>query len=480
MMNKKALKGALAVITGLMMLFVASTHPFAKPMQGNDSETLIRQTILGFYEIQFDTWNCLDTPDFSNYLDMNTVTGHNKTEVFRAVRDNTVFYIKYIPQHANLEQFRQKDAYSIEFKTISIKNDFATVVADIHLENQGVYPFFVTAGENKFDLQFKNGRWLITNHVYSGYWYDAYEKERFEYEGPESLIKDRVSEYGLSLSECSLDPSDAVAVIQNEGLEESHFNPNEIQSEPLSDLNQPDGGLRSNCVVQYPYNASRAVSYANTYYSNPNSLFYVDSSDCTNFVSQCISYGFGSGTATNTFASFRRQPGPNYSSGWSADGGGGYEAWESVVKHWEYIVGRVTDGPRGTAIAAAYVNSGDVVQIFNPSKNRYAHSVIMINSTTVAEHSPNQTRALSDFTNTKRYYRPTTFQETFSSHVLTYQNTNSLDSHRCTCSRCGNVSYEAHDWQETQINPSKDSGLRYIPGYVCTKCNLTVPAWMID
>ena len=111
---------------------------------------------------------------------------------------------------------------------------------------------------------------------------------------------------------------------------------------------------RVSARASYSYNRYAAIGYASRYANNYNTNYPSYSSDCQNFVSQCVHAGgipasayWYSGTAqwvnVNSFNTYMTQNGYAYD---------------------KY----------GTA---AYANLGDVVQFYNSNKKTYSHSVIL-------------------------------------------------------------------------------------------------------
>ena len=88
----------------------------------------------------------------------------------------------------------------------------------------------------------------------------------------------------------------------------------------LLETTEQDGdySVNANPYTSYAYSKTRAVNYAMEFYNRRNSYFYSTSRNCTNFVSQCVSYGFGSTTGYTTSTSYRMRNNNNISTGWFA------------------------------------------------------------------------------------------------------------------------------------------------------------------
>lgn len=168
----------------------------------------------------------------------------------------------------------------------------------------------------------------------------------------------------------------------------------------------------------YNYIGYRGAQYAQTYGSSPNSNFYRASSDCTNFVSQCVwaayggwSYGMSNSTMVSNISNKVRMV-PNV---WQGGSGGGMPNWESVQNFWSYVTSNQGNGPKArgynnggwyTNVLPIDISQGDVLQkSYNGSS--YFHSVYVVstpggsdptyNLIYVAQHSDNYSnRKLSE------------------------------------------------------------------------------------
>ena len=147
--------------------------------------------------------------------------------------------------------------------------------------------------------------------------------------------------------------------------------------------------------VNVSFSRSSAVAYAQALGDQAqNYIFKRMSADCTNFVSQCLWAGYG-GTAgyslTNTTAlkarvaaNYRQTStwyGRNYDSTHTTTAG----AFMRVLELWNHATSNTGNGPRATGYNNGNVwtslsvvpRTGDVLQFYSFSKNRYNHSVIV-------------------------------------------------------------------------------------------------------
>lgn len=147
------------------------------------------------------------------------------------------------------------------------------------------------------------------------------------------------------------------------------------------------------------YNGNRAASYALNYYRYPgNENFYTAMSsggDCTNFVSQCVSYGFGTKNDLEA-PSYDRTAFPmhttnSYDTGWYAGTGGGSYAWENVEGHWAYLVNRPSNeyGAHANWQYLIDLTLGSVVQVSYDGGNSYGHSTIVCSTRSPSQPGDN-------------------------------------------------------------------------------------------
>ena len=151
------------------------------------------------------------------------------------------------------------------------------------------------------------------------------------------------------------------------------------------------------------------------FYNGYNSYFYyVNGNDCTNFVSQCVAYGFGNTTSYTSASSYRMYNNGNATTGWFAGSGGGSSPWESVNAHWTYMRSAKTntDGPRTSQLSQSSVGLGDVMQIDFDNDGDYDHSVICVNTSPLrfAQHTSGTIKSINDYEGVKRFYRPTSYR----------------------------------------------------------------------
>ena len=194
--------------------------------------------------------------------------------------------------------------------------------------------------------------------------------------------------------------------------------PNTVDADNASNIHVGNAQLASSATsavqsTDLQYSSSRAVSYANAFVHNNNPYFYSTTLNCTNFVSQAVSYRFGSTTGYSSPTSFRMVSG-TYTSGWFAGSGGGSGPWENVTRNWDYMIsGKVNlNGPRVNVTNWAGLLDGGVVQIDFNSDGRFDHSAICVNraSGIFAQNTQNTYRFHQEYIGPKRYYNPSFFR----------------------------------------------------------------------
>lgn len=363
------------------ILFCSNTISFADS-EKSDSQ-LIQEVIENYYAESYDMWYSLKMGDLTEYLDVNSIQSYNKMVVLEKTIERWKYGILrgYVSQ-ATIDS-RNIHEISYEYSQVQISEDYAEVKVTINPgveKNTYIYPYFISFGENTFKLIKQNNRWLIQEHDYSDIVF--YEKSKNK--------------------KISFDMSELMKKMDDENVQ-------------LNDETESLISSRSLLYTNYYYDESRAVDYADEFVSSGNSYFYSAApADCTNFVSQAVSYGFGSTTGYSTSTSYRMVNG-SYSTGWFAGSGGGSGPWEVVDSHWTYMVGSKTDldGPRVVTTNWAGLDDGGVMQCDFDDDGDYDHSVICVDRSIekFAQHSSNIYRYYDDYDATKRFYNPNYFRK---------------------------------------------------------------------
>lgn len=223
---------------------------------------------------------------------------------------------------------------------------------------------------------------------------DLYEKFTFMYTNGNGMPSAMGNRYKISLLE---DGSkwQVVEIFSDDEFDEQYYEQEfdiekllEALSKPVqniidSNINSPDTIHSISSLPFTSYNASSAASYAYTYAENYNSKFESFSSDCQNFASQCVWFGFGGSNTTIDISngawpmtSIWYQKGPDQTTS---------NAWYNVDGFADMIESSESNvsGPYGiinSGISTARV--GDILQ-YNSSSNPsdYVHSYIVYSVT---------------------------------------------------------------------------------------------------
>lgn len=372
------MKKILSVLLCAILMFMLTIGASAASPASDASE--IENTITEYYNISYDSWLSGKYQDLSDYLYLESNQSYNKITTLK----ECILRWEHALEQDNFVDPRKRLDITFEFGELQENSD-GTVNIVVYLEgdHSEAYPYFVNFGRNEFTLVLDNNLWKISSHEYDGLsLYEYPDTTKVEFDASKVLNE--------------IDTSNSTDI--------------SIETNSLEENVEPCGYP----YTSYAYSSSRAVEYANDFCENRNTYFYKANEDCTNFVSQCVSYGFGSSTSYTSSSSYRMVSGASYTSGWYASSGGGSAAWESVTSHWNYMVSAKTNttGPRVSQITASSLGNGCVIQIDHTSDGTYDHSVICVDASTqkIAQHSDNRFRFLYDIGGTKRFYKPTSFR----------------------------------------------------------------------
>jgi len=156
-------------------------------------------------------------------------------------------------------------------------------------------------------------------------------------------------------------------------------------------------------LVTADYNRERALLYAERYAFSQNPIFgdfRELGGNCTNFVSQCVSSGFGDEENVDPMTKK-----------WFAGSGGGTSPWENCDYFWDYAVNN--KGIGGQVLSSvSQMQGGDVLQLRSIGANDpddFSHTLFMVDSEKgiFAQNSPSNFVYYSDLVNiVSRYFRP--------------------------------------------------------------------------
>ena len=230
-------------------------------------------------------------------------------------------------------------------------------------EGKAYPPTFALNSQHSIFLKKVDGVWKIVRHYYPGAVRNFYFANSLEF----------------------LPDEQALAELKKE------FAP----AEPVSDLSAPNGARI--------YDPTKATEYARAYAEAPNEIYYHVGDwhgNCQNFVSQCISCGFGD----------EQNPDP-MTKDWFAGSGGGTSPWENVDYFWNFAVTNKKMGGQ-TLPTVTCMREGDVLQLRSLGRNDpddFSHTLIMVDAEkgVLAQNSPPNFAYYSDLVNIEaRFFRP--------------------------------------------------------------------------
>lgn len=384
---KKVLSCLISICILLQLICIPEVQAYASTTtgQGNSINNTnkvaqIEDIIKGYYTASYDMWWNLKMDGLSEYLDMDSVQCQNKVTALT----ESIQKWKYMFDNSYYQGKRERHEIYFDFHSVKINGDNATVDVVLSGETEGTpaYPMFVNFGSNIFNLHKVKGNWLIFNHDYEDV--TLYEVSKTKKMGND-FDKDKVQ------------------------LEKQFKNnKNDAQEIKLQVVSPDDPDYYC-----YYYSAARAVDYAKAFVTNHNSTFYSAKSDCTNFVSQCLSYGFGntSYTSYTDSRSFRMVQGSSYTDGWYGHGNGGSQAWEQVSAFYNYVTNMgERNGPR--CFTTSTFQNGFIIQMDWDRNGAFDHSAICVDAANqkFAQHSNDGYRYYTDYNATFRFLNPSSFR----------------------------------------------------------------------
>lgn len=122
------------------------------------NEINIQNVIEKYYDLSYDSYLDLKSPDMSSILDLNQIQNQNKVISL----DETIEKWKYSLQKGYCEVIRERYPITYNFTKIEIVDNKAIVHLAISGNKNEAYPPFITFGENIFVLQHEDSKWLIS------------------------------------------------------------------------------------------------------------------------------------------------------------------------------------------------------------------------------------------------------------------------------------------------------------------------------
>lgn len=299
-------------------------------------EAKIKAAIDAYFTLRYEGQRLLRSQDFSTLVAEATADWVKKEQDKRDIE-------LYVATRFDLNYLSYK--FTLDFDQIDVKVNTATV----QLRENHEVVFKASAPEisklsgleHTFALHRRNGAWVI-------------EKDEYQDELSQQLTHMTVEEIKKQVDE----NYQADLIRRNSFLPRQGAMPG---LKVLAKLSTRDLALNS-----YSYNRSAAVNYADTYWQNYNTAWYVTypDNDCTNFVSQAIYAGQGK-TPPNTSG---MQPAPrDYNNDWYyVWNNSGSLPWIRVDSQYSFITGNTNKvGPYGSGTTnLCGVDLGDVVQYY--------------------------------------------------------------------------------------------------------------------
>ena len=191
----------------LMGILLIGCHEQEIDNGNSTDEKMILDTIRGYYEASIDAYHIQEEPEWTEWLDMESIQCRNKAEVYREKVALANYLLKKEVFNEESEALALID-YTYELVSCEITGDTASVVVlighdekDESLQHKSADRlcadnFFVTKGENTFFMVKRDGKWLISSHDYPGkYMYEVSKTELYQFD-PEKLREEWDKSYG--------------------------------------------------------------------------------------------------------------------------------------------------------------------------------------------------------------------------------------------------------------------------------------------
>jgi len=337
-----------------------------------DPEWSARQTIEAYFSAHYDNYISLTDIDISGLLDTEQKANQNLIVWLKMLNQRRRLIAEHDLCYVETERFDYEIVYDDEAEddrmTFWSKRMDEQYDAVFHLRIKGIEgkaypPTFALNSQHSIFLKKIDGAWRIQRHYYPG------------------AVRNFYFANGLELSD------------DKQALEELKA---EFAIAPQPEAIEIPEGVRI-------YDAEKAVSYALTYAEQPNEKYYHVgdwNGNCQNFVSQCVSSGFGDEENVDPMTKK-----------WFAGSGGGTSPWENCDYFWDYAVNN--KGIGGQVLSSvSQMQGGDVLQLRSIGANDpddFSHTLFMVDSEKgiFAQNSPSNFVYYSDLVNiVSRYFRP--------------------------------------------------------------------------
>lgn len=339
----------------------------------SDPEWSAEQTIAAYFDAHYQSYISMTDIDISGLLDDSQKTNQNLitwlqmlNQRRRLLKEHDLCYVETEAFPYEIVYDEQAEDDRMTFWSRRMDDNYDAVY---HLRLRGeagkAYPpTFALNSQHSIFLKKIDGAWRIVRHYYPG------------------AVRNFYFANGLEL----LPDEEVLARLDAE------FAP----ADPIEPLEVPDGARR--------YDAEKSVEYALTYTEQPNSRYYHVGDwhgNCQNFVSQCVSSGFGDEQNIDPMTKK-----------WFAGSGGGTSQWENCDYFWDYAV--VNNGIGGQELSTVtQMREGDLLQLRSIGRgdpDDFSHVLFMVDAKKgiFAQNSPPNFVYCSDLVNIEaRFFRPT-------------------------------------------------------------------------
>jgi hypothetical protein len=334
---------------------------------------------------------CFESQKNLSYSKMvgNLLADNDNTQLNEAFRENLLSQESLF--NSRIDDYQ----YQIAYQNTTVNGDEATIALILDLDFKYVNaPDDMKSGiynvNYEFTLKNNGSQWVITN----------IESDLNEYQNFKNQVKTQMAQ------NAALSQKEALAEVtktMQSRLQLMRNNSIYLKGDPAAPSATAENTATSNTTTEnstsnksayiscqkYNYSPTAGAAYAVTYAeADPDKrIFYSDSLDCTNFVSQCIWAGYvGFSSETTARNQIANMIGMVYTE-WHATKDGISYIWSNVDKLYEYLADtskpagpKVTvynNGGHYTGVAANSINVGDVLQVRTGPGTDYAHSVFV-------------------------------------------------------------------------------------------------------
>jgi len=348
MLKFKLQKPPKSVAVFLIIVFLLTTLCIPSFASASD-ESLIKQVVTNYYNIRYQALSNLEEKDIS---------------VFWKSLNNPDYEVEFAALSTDINH-RKMQLIDLKIKKYDLKMDFTNFdiqsgKAEVKVVEscnfyQNASPDTCSKMRSEHDIKLENfnGKWLIKSDSS-----DDFTKK---------IIIGKVEEGKSAFqAETEILAASKEQVIQKK--EESLSLKNDVQ--PYSIITP---------LSLHAYIPSYAVTYA-LYWTDPshnrNPLwgnYDGNGGDCTNFISQCLTYG---GIPFDTVGN------PSYNQRWFWNSYSSYTpTWTGVVPFWDYAINDSGVGLVATSTTRAGTYTGDIIQLYS-SNYGWHHSVFVNNAYT--------------------------------------------------------------------------------------------------